>query len=88
MGWVVNGLHQMRAEVSSINIAAVAETGGVVTDAARNDHLWMTCQGDGGANSEPVLDNDIKVGGFGCSDGGRARLCVLAGAYLPHVTFA
>jgi len=53
----------MRADVSCVNVAAVAAaaaTGGVV-DAARDDHVWMVCQGDGGPCSEPVLDNDIKV---------------------------
>ena len=54
-------MHQMRAEASSVNISAAASTGGVVADAARDDHVWMLCQGDGGQNSEPVLDNDIKV---------------------------
>ena len=64
MGWVVNCLHQMRSEIPSLNIAAAAAAtadGGVIADAARDDHLWMECLGDGGPNSEPVLDNDIKV---------------------------
>ena len=57
----MNCLHQMRAEVPCVNISAAVAAGGVVVDASREDHLWMVCQGDGGANSEPVLDNDIKV---------------------------
>jgi hypothetical protein len=51
----------MRAEVPCVNLSAAVAAGGVVVDASREDHLWMVCQGDGGANSEPVLDNDIKV---------------------------
>jgi hypothetical protein len=61
VGWAVNCLHQMRSEIPSLNIAAAVATGGVIADAERDDHAWMVCQGDGGANSEPVLDNDIKV---------------------------
>jgi hypothetical protein len=53
----------MRCEVQYVNIAAAAAAGGVVADATRDDHMWMLCQGDGGVNSEPVLDVDIKVGG-------------------------
>ena len=79
LGWAVNCLHQMRAEIPSVNIAAAAATGGVVADAARDDHVWMVCQGDGGANSEPVLDNDIKVGACDCGHDERlvaALFCV------------
>jgi hypothetical protein len=61
VGWAVNCLHQMRSEIPNLNVAAAVATGGVVADAARDDHAWMECQGDGGAHSEPVLDNDIKV---------------------------
>ena len=61
IGWAANVLHQMRSETPNVNIAAAAAAGGTVSDATRDDHMWMVCQGDGGANSEPVLDNDIKV---------------------------
>ena len=63
IGWAVNCLHQMRADVPCVNVAAAAAAGatGGVVDAVRDDHMWVECQGDGGANSEPVLDNDIKV---------------------------
>jgi hypothetical protein len=62
IGWAANSLHQMRCEVQFVNIAAAAAADGVISDATRDDHMWMLCQGDGGVNSEPVLDVDIKVG--------------------------
>jgi hypothetical protein len=80
----------MRSEIPSVNVASAAATvkaGGVVADSARDDHAWMVCQGNGGANSEPVLDSDIKVGGFGSLSMVVVGLALTLSTTKPHSNF-